>query len=139
MKVCVDASLIVKCLLYEPGTAEANAWLKAHGEDEMVAPWFLPAEVASVLRRKAHQGEITDAEAREALRLLDLLDIWLVSDPVLIRTAYELASSLGQTSVYDFLYLALAEREQCDLWTADARFAEAARPRHACVRLLGSL
>jgi predicted nucleic acid-binding protein len=139
MKVCVDASLIVKCLVYEPGTAQANAWLKAHAEDEMVAPWFLPGEVASVLRRKARQGEITDAEAREALRLLDLLDIGLVSDLTLVSTAYDLAAGLNQSSVYDCLSLALAEREQCDLWTADARFAEAARPRHACVRLLGSL
>lgn len=138
MTVCVDASLILKCLVYEPGTAQANEWLRAHEDDEFTAPWFLPAEVASVLRRKARQNEITNEEALEALRLLESLDVRLVCDLWLVRKAYDLAAALDQSAIYDCLYLALAERERCDLWTADERLAQVARPRHACVRLIGS-
>ncbi|MDP2871226.1 MAG: type II toxin-antitoxin system VapC family toxin [Bacillota bacterium] len=139
MTVCVDASLVMKFLTYEPDADVANAWLQVHKDKEMMAPWFLPAEVASVLRRKMLRGEITDQEGQEALLLLDSLDFTLASDFALVRRAFDLAVELDQPSVYDTLYLAVAERERCDLWTADARFAQAACSRYSSVRLIGSL
>jgi len=136
--VCVDASLIVRCLSYEPGTGAATGWLQCHGDEEMVAPWLLAAEVASVLRLKAGKNEMTVAESKEAMRLLGLLDIRFVFDLELVRRAYEVAEDLNQPSIYDALYVAVAEREKCDLWTADTRFANAASPRYPFVRIAGA-
>lgn len=138
MTVCVDASLILKCLTYEPDSDAATASLRAHKDEEMIAPSLLIAEVASVLRQKVRRNEIAVSEGQEALLVLELLNIGLVSDFALLRREFELATELDQTSVYDTLYLAAAERERCDLWTADARFARAASERYPFVRLVGS-
>jgi predicted nucleic acid-binding protein len=134
--VCVDASLLLKCLLYEPGSEAAIAWLEVHKGEDMVEPWTLLAEVASVIRRKALQDEISVAEGREALFFLDSLGVRLLADFALVQRAYDLAGEIGQPSVHDTLYLAVAERERCDLWTSDARFARAAS-RYRYVRFCG--
>jgi len=134
---CVDTSLILKCLMYEPGSDAATAWLEAHQANDLVAPWILLVEVASVLLRKAQQGYISDHEAGEALDLLDMLRIRLHSDSALVHRAFELAVRMGLPVVYDTLYLAVAEREHCDLWTADARFVRACA-EYPFVRLCSS-
>ena len=136
MTVCVDASLILKCLLYEDGTDAALDWLEAHVDDELVAPSFLLVEVASVLRRKVSQGEISPEDGHEALLAVEALGVRLVWDYELVRKAFDMAGELGQSTVYDTFYLAVAQRNECDLWTADERFAEAASRRYPFVRLL---
>jgi len=47
-----------------------------------------------------------------------------------------MADELGQSTIYDTLYLAVAQRNQCELWTADERFAAAASGRYPFVKLL---
>lgn len=134
MMVCVDASLVLKCLTYEAGSDEAIAWLATHADVQFIAPAHLPMEVASVLRQKARRGEITREDGVEALRLLNSLNISLAWDQELTQTAFALACELDQPTAYDTAYLALAAREQCELWTADDRFARAASPRYPFVR-----
>lgn len=136
MAVCVDASIVVKWLAREPGSAEAVAWLKAHAGDEILAPAFLPVETASVLRQKVCRAEMTPAAGERALKLLAGLQIRLVWDHDLLERAFALAAALDQPTVYDTAYLAVAERYGCDLWTADARFARVAGQRYAGVRVL---
>ena len=134
MMVCVDASLVLKWLTYEAGSDEAIAWLSIHADDELIAPAHLPVEVASVLRQKARRGEITHEDGMEALQLLNSLNIRLTWDHELTERAFTLATELDQATVYDTAYLALAAREQSELWTADDRFARAASPRYPFVR-----
>ena len=122
MTVCPDASLILKCLTFEPGTDAALAWRDAHLDDEMVAPSFFFAEVASTLKKKVGRRELTDDDGQEALDALESVNIRLISGFGLIRIAFHMAVELGQSTVYDTVYLAVAEAEQCDLWTADAEF-----------------
>jgi predicted nucleic acid-binding protein len=135
--VCVDASLIVRYLTVEPGTAAATAWFEAHESEEMIAPAFVAAEVATALLKKARRGEISDQHRDEALAIMARLDIRLSCDNALVQRAVEVARELDQHAVYDSLYLALAESQQCEFWTADARFARAAAARYPRVRLLG--
>lgn len=137
MTVCVDASLIVRYLTVEPGTKAATAWFEAHEHEEMIAPAFVTAEVATALLKKTHRGELSDRHRADALAVLARLDLRLAWDFALVKRATELARELDQPAIYDSLYLALAERELCDFWTADARFANAAAPHHPRVRLLG--
>ncbi len=136
MKLCVDASLAMKWLTYESGSQGAIAWLAAHVDDELMAPTFFTVEIASVLRQKVRRAEINAQEGREALDLLRRLNIKLVWDWSLLERAYEMAVELSQSTVYDTAYLALAEREQGELWTADASFARTASQRYQVVRVL---
>jgi predicted nucleic acid-binding protein len=53
----------------------------------------------------------------------------------LLPTAFAIASAAGH-SVYDCLYLALAEREDCPLVTADRRFYRAFAGGHLGHRML---
>ncbi|MDI6871099.1 MAG: type II toxin-antitoxin system VapC family toxin [Bacillota bacterium] len=138
MTLCLDASLIVKLVTPEPGSDQVRGWFGPHAEEEIVAPHFLLAEVLSTLRRKCRNGELTPAEAREAIRFLDGLSLRLMWSWTLAERALALAEELDQPTVYDTLYLAVGEAAGCEFWTADERFARCAAPRYPFVRLLGS-
>ncbi len=104
----------------------------------MIAPMLLGYEVASVLRRRTREGEITDAAAK--LALADILRIvtLLPFDHALTERAMDLGASTGQKLAYDAQYLALAERMGADFWTADARFLKEAQGQFARARWIGA-
>jgi predicted nucleic acid-binding protein len=91
----------------------------------IVSDLFFP-EVGSVLRKKCRRGEMSDEDAEAALR--DLLAIPLEVYPAqsLLARAFEL-SGRWTCSVYDGIYLALAERQACPLVTCDDKFVHAMR------------
>lgn len=60
-----------------------------------------------------------------------------VSDALLLR-AYELATQLSRPTAYDAQYLAVAERFQCDFWTADERLFNAVSNSLTWVKWLGN-
>lgn len=138
MTVCIDASLVLRLLLGEPGSDEAQKWFTRHAKEEFVAPHLFVAEVSSVLRGKCRQGRMAPEDTRQAMRFLTRLNVRLVWNWSLAERAFSLAEELDQPTVYDTLYLAVAEAEGCELWTADHRFVRSALPRYPFVRLLGS-
>ena len=71
------------------------------------------------------------------LDIFAALDIKLVWDYPLIQRAFRLSCQLDRPNVYDAVYLALAERERCDLWTADLRFVHVAAQSYPFIRSLG--
>lgn len=92
-----------------------------------MAPALLRIEAANVLRTLAAKGALP---AEDADALFDLLqdapmDIVDPDDPLEVR-ALELALKLG-LPVYDCIYLALAERLERTLITADRRLLNALR------------
>lgn len=90
------------------------------GSHELLSPDIFPFEIAHALTRAERQGRLAPQEALkllgDALQMLPILHAGL---PLLPRAA-EL-SSQARIGVYDCLYVALAEREQCKLVTADQR------------------
>lgn len=90
------------------------------GSVSLLAPDVFPVEIAHALTRAERQGRITAAEG--AVRLQDMLTILPALEPYLplLPRAFEI-SSQARIGVYDCLYVALAEREGCDLLTADDR------------------
>lgn len=136
MTVCIDASIIVRCLTLEQGGTETLPWLVSKADEEIVAPTFLPMEVGTALRRKMASGEMTEVQCVEALALYRKLGIRYVWDDFIMERAFKLAVALNQPTLYDSAYLAVAEQEECELWTLDRRFAEAASLLHPYVRLL---
>ena len=53
-----------------------------------------------------------------SIRTTRFLNIKLIFDFRTCKTVFELAVELEQMSIYDTMYLAAAEQENCQLWTA---------------------
>lgn len=115
----LDASALLELLLGRPA-GEPVAALLSRRDPELAAPHLLDAEVAQVVRRYAARGDLS---ATVAVALVDdLLELPIVRYPhaPLLRRAFELREN---ATVYDALYLALAEGLDCPLLTADGALA----------------
>jgi predicted nucleic acid-binding protein len=88
-----------------------------------LAPDLLRAEFASALWKKRRRGEVEGEEAAKMLADFALMPIETFPIGSLIPSAFALATAAGH-SVYDCLYIALADREDCPLVTADRRFLQ---------------
>jgi len=85
-------------------------------------------EVTTVLRRAAVAGWLTNETAVEAMSMILALNIrFLPPTPGLHEQALRWADRLGHSKTYDAHYLALADQEGLELWTADRRLANGAR------------
>lgn len=115
----IDASIAVKWVIEEDGTAEALA-LRARPLDRLIAPELLPAECANILWKKVRRRELTEDEALFAARLLQAVDIELLPTRSLLEAATRLAVALDHPA-YDCLYIALAVERDCRFITADER------------------
>ena len=105
----------------------------------VVAPFLLPVEVINALNRKAIRQLISMEEAaRLAANLWDL-GVQFRKPRELHKWAITLAVELQQNAVYDAHYLALAQSLECDLWTADKRFHQAAADDFPRVHLVGEM
>ncbi len=138
--VVVDASIAVKWVLTEDGTADARSllaqWIVARLQP--IAPSWFACEVANVVYRRARAGEMTLDGAKILLNtVLAIVALRDAPGSDAVR-AIEMADSARQQTPYDACYLALAEREQCDYWTDDARFVKAAAPHFPQVKHLSN-
>jgi predicted nucleic acid-binding protein len=124
--IVIDASAMVDLLLdAQPAASRVLSRLMA-ANTELAAPHLIDAEVAQVLRRFVTQEKLTIARALEALA--DLADLPLTRYPHLpfLPRALELRHNV---TVYDALYLVLAETLGASLLTRDS--ALGAVPGHA--------
>ena len=132
MSVCVDASVLIHWLVpqqLEPTAYELmDGWIE-DGE-EIVGPALLLSEVVSVLRRQVHRGVLDAEDADRMVWLVLRLGIRRVDNVMLYRRAYEIATRYGHSRAYDAHYVAAAEQEGCQLWTADRALFESLRTDH---------
>ena len=139
--VVVDTSIAIKWVLQESDSDIAETMLIEWSSNGVVilAPALLTYEVTNALYKKARKGEITFETAKEALTkvLLSGVALNFSQDSNLGRRAIELAGQFGLTATYDAHYLALAEREGCELWTADKRMWNSIRGKLTWVRWIG--
>jgi predicted nucleic acid-binding protein len=118
----IDSSVVHKWLhaLGESRTEEATHILHEHleGSVTLLAPSFMPVEIANSLRWKRR---IEHTEAIELIADLASIDIALFDSTYeRVRRATALAYEHAM-SVYDALFLGLAEEMGCPLLTADRR------------------
>ncbi len=136
--VCLDAGLVIKLVSPEPDSPQVEAafqeW-KAENVD-LIAPAFAAAEVDSVLRQKVVRGELTQELADAAFHLASRLPIRLDMAMDCRERAWEIARRFGFPTVYDAVYLALAEMRGCPFWTADRKLYERVKEQLAFVRPL---
>ena len=125
----VDASVAVRWVVPEQGSEHAVALLRE--SFRWLAPRLMLIEVASALRRKVVEGELSTEVALEALDVLMAElggAIELAADESVMPLALTLALSL-EHKLPDCVYLALAERTGADLVTADRQLDRIARDR----------
>lgn len=124
MRLVIDASVAVKWLADEEGSARARRLLRSGLE--LHAPRLLLVEAANALRRKANEREIDpDTMAERFGRLFKTGLVWSAAD-VVEADALEMAY-LADHPVHDFTYFSLAVRVGAQLVTADKKFVNALR------------
>jgi predicted nucleic acid-binding protein len=120
MRYVLDANIALKWVLAEPDSPQANQ-LRAdfqNGIHELIAPEVFQVEIAHALTRAERQGRIAVSQAGPLWADIMSTPPRLEASGPLLPRAIQI-SSAARVGVYDCLYIALAEREGCDLITAD--------------------
>ena len=124
----VDASVATKWFLAEDDSDDALQLLTIGLK--LIGPTLAKYEVASAFARRLRDQEISPDDATEYqdrwLHAVATNVIRLSEDDRDIRTGSELAANIGHL-LPDCIYLAMAERLQVPLVTADEAFAKKAR------------
>jgi predicted nucleic acid-binding protein len=116
-KFVIDASIAIKWVVEEHGTAEA---LTLRQKAVLIAPDLLVPECANILWKKVQRHELLVEEALLAARLLQGAEIELLP----MRSLFEIATRISieiDHPAYDCVYLALADENDCQFVTADER------------------
>lgn len=139
--VVVDASLAIKWVLNEPDSDRALALLNQWNANKvvMIAPSLLSFEVSNAFYKNYLRGKLTFTRAKEAIQeVLSLgIELEFSEKPDLHHEAIVLSERYKLPATYDAHYLALAKRENCDLWTADLRFWNAIKHHINWVHMVG--
>ena len=125
----VDASALVR--LFVPDGAVPDGFREflrgvERGLNRAIAPELLVAETANVMDKKRKAGELSDQESERLLADLLAVPIRFFAHRLLIGRAFELSKEYHLT-VYDTLYLSLAEEHGAVLFSADEAMLKAAR------------
>jgi predicted nucleic acid-binding protein len=140
MRYVIDSSVALKWVVPEVDAIKARRLRDESraGIHELLAPGVFPTELAHALTRAERQTRIAVGDA-------SLLWGSVVSDfprlePSLPLRARAIAvSSSARIGVYDYVYVALAEREGCEFVTADARLVANMASRFPFIIPLSSL
>ncbi|MEW6034919.1 MAG: type II toxin-antitoxin system VapC family toxin [Chloroflexota bacterium] len=134
----VDASVVLKWQLDDEECISQATALRddyyARGAVKVIAPQLLVYEVVNGIVTATRKERIAPDKAIHAIsNLLDLgIELREVEPVGILEVAlkYNLAA-------YDAAYLALAEREKCDLWTGDRAFYQAVKSGTLHVKWIG--
>lgn len=120
----VDASVAVKWFFQEDGSKDA---IELRSDDvDFISPDIVVAEIGNAAWKKWRRKQITAADAIFVMRRAPALFSTLVPILELAEQALGLSTSLDHP-IYDCFYLALAQRENAMLATADEAMIAAAR------------
>src|SRR5258708_342994 len=122
MKYVLDSNVAIKWVLTEPDSPQALA-LRADYQaqiHELLAPDIFPVEVAHALTRAERRAIIKQDEAAALLSVVMMTCPRQYPYQLLLQRATAI-SSQARIGVYDCLYVALAERENCEFVTADGK------------------
>lgn len=140
MRYVVDVTVAVCSVIQRPLTAKAARLRQDYrlGIHDLLAPSIFSAEAASALCKSERQKLIPVGQALiwldDILRELPQIHAY---EPLLRRATA--ISSQTRAGLYDCLYVALAEREGCELVTADDKAIRNLQPRFPFIVSLASL
>jgi predicted nucleic acid-binding protein len=143
VKACViDANIAAKWVLPPAGEAfveHALQLLDRHGKGDLqfVVPDLFWAETGNILRKAVRYGRCSKTSAEKSLATLKASRLVTVPTEGLVEAALTIAVTFHRT-VYDSLYVALAQESGTVLITADERLANAIAGR-CPVKWLGAV
>jgi predicted nucleic acid-binding protein len=140
MRRVIDSSVAFKWVVPEPHSDKALQLRDDYrnGVVELLSPDVFPIEVGHALTRAERQARIPKGTSIPLIRdILNALPFLHSSLPVLLR-AVEVSSQL-RVGLYDCLYVALAEAEQCELVTADDKLVKNLQPYFPFIVALAAL
>ena len=119
--IVVDASVLANALADDRSDGTA-ARARLAGAGDLTAPDLVDVETVAVLRKRWAAGDLSRNRFSTAIDDLQALDMTRYPALPLLRRAFELRHNV---TAYDAVYVALAERLECVLVTADQRLASA--------------
>jgi predicted nucleic acid-binding protein len=140
MRYVLDASVALKWVLDELDSPKARQ-LRAEFRvqlHELLAPDIFAVEVAHALAKGERRGIIPHGQAAKLLANVISTPPQLQSHLSLLTRALDIAS-LARIGVYDCLYVSPAEREGCELLTADSRLVQSLQSTFPFLTLLATL
>jgi predicted nucleic acid-binding protein len=133
----VDCSVAAKWVLPDDGRAPALKWLEAHpaGDLTLIAPDILLAEFTSSIAKLHRRKLLSTLAAHDAYAFM------LQCAPELYETRTRLRRALVLSleyhlSLWDCIYLALAEEFDCPVLTSDMRLVRGTQGRHPSIRFV---
>lgn len=133
----VDASVVLKLFLLETNSQKASILLES--EARLLAPDILRVEVGSVLTKYVRRGLMDASQCRkqceEFLVMLNQSRIVMLDSEIDFPNALMFSLQLNH-ALADCIYLALAQRFDALLITADAVFYEKAKSVYDKMELL---
>jgi predicted nucleic acid-binding protein len=141
MKYVIDASVGFMWEVAEPLSGKARQLRDdaGRGVHQLLAPDLFPTEVANALLIAERRKRILPGQALLFLAgVLNAAPALYSATPDLLPRALAIAAS-SVASAYDCLYIALAEREQCECVTADDRLVKNLKPQFPFLVSLSSL
>ncbi len=136
----LDNSVLAKCFFTEEGTDKANCFLEAlhQGKIKIIIPEIGFAEFGNTCWKHVRKELISIDEALGFVDSLVKLPVQWYPDSELLDVALENGYHYG-ISVYDALYVSLAEVYVAPLVTADKNLFEACRKRFDFIEFLGDM
>jgi predicted nucleic acid-binding protein len=122
--IVIDANIAVRAILPIGGKSDVLELLISwhRSRSKIFAPDILIAETVSVIRRGIFDNWITEEEGQVAVEDLYRLGVEFVpSDAGICQAALAWSGKLDQSKAYDGFYLAVAEKQGAELWTADEK------------------
>lgn len=137
--VCVDSSLALAWLLVAQQNDVADTLRREWRERgvQLLGPPLFHAEVTSVLRQKVFFKKILPEEGDEAFSVYLDIPVRIIDRPEMYCKAWELAKRFKLPVCYDAQYLAVAELEDCEFWTADRRLVNSLRGKMNRLKCVG--
>jgi len=137
--IVVDASVALKLVLAEEFTDRAQALLRdsLQARRPLVAPPHLHSEVINALYQRLRRRTITEDEANQAVTQFLRFPITLSAPADLYQQAFTFAGTAALPTIYDSLYVVLAQFLGAELWTDDRRLRTALGTTAPWVRWIG--
>jgi predicted nucleic acid-binding protein len=138
-RLVVDASVAAKWLLppaNEPHIHQAVQLIEDYVDRkiQIFVPDLFWVEVGNLLRNAARRGRCTLDHATHALNRITAQKFPTIASLFILRSAFAIANAHGRT-VYDSLYVALAEALQVEFVTADEKLANALASKYPVISI----
>ena len=118
--IVLDASAAIELLLHTPAGGRIAARISDVGS--IHCPHLIDVEIAQTLRRLTALGEVSHAQAHEALSNWRSLDVQRYPHFPFLERAWALRENF---SVYDAVYVALGEILEATIVTGDRKLTKA--------------